>query len=693
MNKPHIIVYEILISKEDVSFYLSYDDELHENISTELNICWANATFKKSNEFFLLNGVTKELELSEHYFLSLRTDMRGEFPLSNILETQNLLRNNEKILIRLELTPVSYTWYREVEECIKNFEKGRIPSKTLFDKKEMSLKTIDLALDIFYTGLDFINGMFSEEEIEHERISQNRYTKLLRNGLSQDTKEKSKYNGYKTRFIITVGNSNRSDILFRNIYKAFNSMSGDNRFMLVNTSNYKNILSSKELCQIMQMPTKHYQNTYRINKIDNREVDIPSELLNSGILIGTATLKGKSFKTYYAKDINVRSLAKILIGVQGAGKTSATENFVVNSYKYGDANVVIDYIQDNELSKGIEQHIPDKDLVIIDASDMNNVLSLAYIEAYNLLKDNPSTWERKRIANLLTSQLEYFLNSISGKYVSDLTPRMQRYLYACAMAVFIHPNKTIGDVIECLRNWQTRNEYIRLAKYSGCFDTDLEIFADLDELHDREDRTGKIIGTREDLIKGIIDRITILKKNIYIREMLNAPINNSQDFIKYIKEGKTVLIRIPQTIFPDMSIRDTLATYFVSRLWLAVQLREQSKNVRLCHLVVDEVHQITTCADFIKNHVNEFRRHRLGSFFTVHYLKQFGNLLDAIKSSGASYSILAGTEKENIKMLEQEIKPFTIDEVMALKKFHALNVINYGNQYCRFITKLPKPLK
>lgn len=692
LKKPHVIVYEILLSRDDVSFLLTFDDALYENIITELNICWSGATFKPCKQHVIVNGVVKELELVEHYFLSLKTDRRAEYPLSNILETQNILRGNEKVLIRLELMPVSFTYYRELEECIKNFGRGIMPTKTILDKKELFYGVANFVLDGVYNIIDFFNELISDEKIEHERINKNRYAKLFRNGLSKDTKEKSKYNGYRTRIIITVSDSARPDILLRNIFKAFNSMAGDNSFIMVDKSNYKNILSSKELSQIIQMPTKYYQESYCIGRIDNREMSIPSELLEQGILLGTATSKGKTYDVYYASNINVRSLPKIVIGIQGSGKTSFAENFVVSSYKYGDANVVLDFIQDNELSKKIERHIPKKDLVIIDVSDVDRMVPLAYIEAYNLLQKSPDTWTRKRVANILAAQFEYFLNSITGNYVTELTPRMQRYLYACAMAVFIHPDKTLSDVIECMRSWQTRSQYIRLAKYSGCFDNDLEILSDLEELHERDDKTGRIIGTREDLIRGIIDRVTVLKKNLYVREMLNAPIDPKQDFIKFIEQGKTVLVRIPQTVFPDVSIRDTLATYFVSRIWLAVQLREQTRDMRLSHLLVDEIHHTRVCADFIKNHVCEFRRHRLGTFFSVHYLKQFGSLLDAVKSSGASYSILAGTEKENIKMLEQEIKPFTIEEVMSLKKFHALNIINYGNQYCKFISRLPKPL-
>lgn len=259
------------------------------------------------------------------------------------------------------------------------------------------------------------------------------------------------------------------------------------------------------------------------------------------------------------------------------------------------------------------------------------------------------------------------------------------------MVVFIHPGKTIDDVFQVLRKWQVRNEYIRLAKYSGCYKDDDEIFYDLEELHDR-DKDGRIIDTRENLIIGILNRITVFNKNIYVKAMLKAAPNNDIDFAKYIEQGKTVLVRIPQTIFPDPQIRDTLATYFISRIWLAVQLRQQENN-RLSHLVIDEVHQIPTTANLIKDHITEFRRHRLGTLFTVHYLKQFKALLDAVKSAGASYMLLAGTEKENLRALEEEIKPFTIGEGLNLKPFHSLNIINFGNQYAKFISKLPLPLK
>jgi hypothetical protein len=122
----------------------------------------------------------------------------------------------------------------------------------------------------------------------------------------------------------------------------------------------------------------------------------------------------------------------------------------------------------------------------------------------------------------------------------------------------------------------------------------------------------------------------------------------------------------------------------MGRIWLAVQLRNQN-STRLCHVIINEIHQISTCANFIKNHITEFRRHKLGTLFTVHYLKQFRNLLDAVKSSGASYMLLAGTEKENLKALEEEMKPFIIEEGLNLKPYNSLNLIKYEKGYAKLL--------
>lgn len=667
------------MSKDDVKFYIAFDDRVKDNFETELNISWKEATFKESN-FAFIGSETKELELSEHYFLSLKTDLRGQWPLSNILETQNIIKDDEEICIRLELQPQSPTWYREVEECIKKFNLSKkVATKSILDTKTIGTNLVTSALDAIYEGMDFISFMLSDEKIPREYPDDSRYINLIRQGLSNSTLDKSKYSAYATKILISI-NSNRSDMLYRNILRSFNSMAGDNTFILVNKSTYKNILSTKELAQIMQMPTREYQNTYKMNNINTKEMDIPGELLKGSIKIGDVTYKGNTSTAYWSNYKNILTLPKIIIGPMGSGKDEYTKNFVVDAYKRGDGAIIFDYIKNCEMTEEISKYVK---CIKIDLSKQENIFALSYPE----LQPEGDTWEKLKVANILSRQVEYLINSLVEE---PLSSRMSRYLDAACKVVFIHENAKISDVISVLTNWKVRNEYIRKAKYSGIFNEDDIELIDLESLHERSNK-GVIVDTRESKIEGIMDRINVLMKDIYLREMCKVDINYNHDFVKWMDEGKIIMIQMPEHTFTDRQIKDTLMTYFMSRIWLATLQRKNHK--RICHVVTNEIHQVPTAAALISKIITEPRKFGIDFYFTIHYLKQLKILESAIRSAGASYMFLAGTEKENLRALENEILPLTIEDGLKMNPFESLNLIKYEGGYTRFISKLPKEIK
>jgi len=55
--------------------------------------------------------------------------------------------------------------------------------------------------------------------------------------------------------------------------------------------------------------------------------------------------------------------------------------------------------------------------------------------------------------------------------------------------------------------------------------------------------------------------------------------------------------------------------------------------------------------------------------------------------------LLTGTEKENFNMLQEELQPFTIDDLLNMKPWQSLNYINVNNQYVRYISDLPEMAK
>lgn len=724
---PNQVYFDIVFKKKQANFYISVKEEYEELIKNKMDTIWNNAEISKVDDIDKMsfkNTEVCELILKDYNFKSLSVSKGDLYPLTNMMGILKMLNDNETVRVNIAIEPTKRSnWVDIAKDEYKQYESGKIVNNE-GNKKEELMKLgftgaeaiLNLYIEMRLLLLESVLGIISTDK-EEDKININLKIDSLEeikktnkySGLSPETNYKMISEVFKVRISILSSSldRNRAKLNMLSVANSYKDLNNDNALVIKLLTrkqqeilfndvieNYIKpskhcILSDKEVSKLIQLPQKDLQNEYKIQSIDTREVDVPEQLQDGLVRIGIAEKQGKKITAYWSKDKNVMALAKVFIGPQNAGKTTAVKRTVKDCYKAGYSNIVIDFIENCQTSKEIEEVIDTKDKIILELGNKDYIPALAYNEVSNLITENMDSWDRINYDNLISEQVEYLINAITDTGTGELTAPMIRYLHAASMITFIKPGATINDVFLVLRRWDKRNEAIRYAKYSGCFEKDDDIFYDLEELHER-DKEGKIIGTRENLIIGILNRIVILQKNPFIKAMLGAEINKDDNLTKWIEEGKSIFIHIPQTKFPNQNTRDILTTFFISRIWLAVQLRENNKDARLFNVIFDEVHQVPTTARFLSNHITEFRRHRLGLILSCHYLKQMRELLIALKSSGASYVLIAGTEKENLETLREEILPFTIEEGMKLKPHTSINVVNYGNQYAKFITSLPK---
>ena len=725
---PNQVYFDIVFKKRQANFYLSVKEEYEELLKNKMDTIWNNAEITKVNniesEMSFKNTEVCELILKDYNFKSLSVSRGDLYPLTNMMGILKMLSDNETVRVNIAIEPTKRSnWVDIAKDEYKQYESGKIVNNDT-DKREELIKLgftgaeaiVNLYIEMRLLLLESILGIITSEEKEDklninlkidslEEIKKtNKYS-----GLTAETNYKMTSDVFKVRISILSSSldNSRAKLNMLSVANSYKGLNNDNSLVIklltksqqerlfndvmenyIKPSKYC-ILSDKEVSKLIQLPQKDLQNEYKIQSIDTREIDIPEQLQKGLVRIGVAEKQGKKITAYWSKDKNVMALAKVFVGPQNAGKTTAVKRTVKDCYKAGYSNIVIDFIENCQTAKEIEEVISEKDKIILELGNKDYIPALAYNEVSSLITEDMDPWDRINYANLISEQVEYLINAVTDSGTGELTAPMIRYLHAASMVTFIRPGATINDVFLVLRRWDKRNEAIRYAKYSGCFEKDDDIFYDLEELHER-DKEGKIIGTRESLIIGILNRIVILQKNPFIKAMLGAHINKENNITKLIEEGKSIFIHIPQTKFPNQNTRDILTTFFISRIWLAVQLRENNKDARLCNVIFDEVHQVPTTARFLSNHITEFRRHRLGLILSCHYLKQMKELLIALKSSGASYVLIAGTEKENLESLREEITPFTIEEGMKLKPHTSINVVNFGNQYAKFIASLPE---
>lgn len=729
LNKQ--VVFDILLSKKNAEFFLSMDEELEGLLEGKMHTVWDKASISKVDKT-ALNTFQHEVQVGElilrdYTFKSLSINQQDLYPMTAILGVIKNLKEDEKIRVVTVIEPLARVdWISIVKDELDSLKKGRVVDNTISTNEKlvnMGINTLQAALDLYIDfRLTLIDSVFGIVNL-HERESKKQDIRLrledidilkdsfyIKERLSPETVYKQTSDAFKIKIIIvseskTLERARMNMIALSNAYK---TISHDNELILKElstkqkevilhelkhnavTMNKKCILSDKEVAKLLNLPQKTLQQEYGISNIDTREVQLPVQLQAGQVRIGIAGYRGKEVTATFATDKNIMALPKVIVGPQNAGKTTMLKRIVKDYYNAGYSNIIIDFIEDCETAKEVSAVIPTKDKVIIRLGERDFIPALAFNEVSKRITEDMDQWEKVHLANLIAEQVEQLINTVTDSATGYLTAPMLRYLHAASMVTFIRPFATVQEVFQVLRDYKSRNEAIRYAKYSKCFAENDEIFSDLEELHKRDAQGKKIIGTREDLIIGITNRITILKKNPYMKAMLMAEIDQTQDFERYIREGKSIFIMIPQNRFPNEMIRDVLTTYFLSRLWVTVQLRKDNKNSRLCNVIFDEVAQVPTTARFLAEHITELRRHRLGILTTAHYLKQFKELLTAFKSAGSSYMLLAGTEKENLEILKEEIAPFTIEEGLKLKQHTTLNIINYGSEYAKFIARQPK---
>ena len=418
------------------------------------------------------------------------------------------------------------------------------------------------------------------------------------------------------------------------------------------------------------------------------EGDISRELLQGKFPVAISSKRGKEFVVYRSQDKSVRCYPMIMCGSANMGKTTFLMRVAYQNFLVGDSNLVIDTIQDCKVAQACKEHIPDNMRVDIDVMESNedNIPSFSFNEISNKITEDMKPFKRLRLASKISTQVISLISNISSD--TALSDAMIRYLHSACVITFIKPLATIQDAVDVLRIPEKRDVAIEYAKTTHCFDGDDSYFYNLEQLDKYEKAKRKVTNengeeveeaylrrvNNDTAIVGINNRMTQLESDPYFKKMLAQRPNPNEDFLKFIDEGKTINISIPQNIegFEQQSLRDVVALYYFSRIWLAVQSRVDNDNARPCHVLLDELYTIPGTITLIKNHVTEFRRHRLGLVTSCHNFRQFGEGFEQIESANANFFLFSSVEKKSFDLLKERLQPYTYDDITALKPHHAL---------------------
>ena len=687
--------YYIHITKDKVEFYFIIPKIHITKFKTKFIEVWKNVEVKEVDRIPVdINKGTKyQLNYKYNDSLSLDVDKRSNDLLNANLSTLEILEAGESIGIFYNFIPTGEreTNYFQVNhnEIINKYKNGNNlkKSKNIGDILVLSVRFLIGFID------DFISSMQKNLDTNNKVIG-------IKREPTPATIKKASKDIIKTQIIISSQSTSRSreQTLLNSVSNSYKSISNDNELIPKEIKKdidiYKttiddvkvNYTTTEETQNFISLAGKELIEQYNIidhNKI--LELKIPKCLENGEIRIGTVKCKDTIQEAYYSTDKQISRLGRVLMGSMGAGKDYYMVNMAKDIIKAGRGLIVIDYIDKCQLSDNIKAITPKEKLLEIDCSNINQLQTFSYNELK--ISDSMDIYTKISIAMQKAQQLQILLDSINDDN-SKLTPRMLRYLYAGATVVFFNnSNASFKNVIDVLLDPVKRENIINSLSVEA-----KEILIDeIDDLKEltKVDKKGNMENA-DTKIDGIIDRISWLKTNFYTKLAFTKDSKNNIDFIEAINQNKVILIKIPEKTFNSKMIRNVLATFYLSKIWLSKQLGATESKTEL---FINEIHQSYNCQLLMEDILVECRKFNLVPTLALHYLGQCTNKLkNSILASGSSFLLISGCDVKAFTELRPHFEKYGYSEadLVELDRYNALCLIkNEESNYSAFVSKLP----
>ena len=691
-------MFYVHIEKYSVKFFTIIPKIYSNQFKVKFREIWKNIQIDTVDKLPIdINSCTKfQLSYKNDDALSLKVDLRDNSLLNANLSVVDIMKEGEVISILYNFIPVSEKSnnYFKINTYPKSIQKYKSGENL---KKSKNIK--DISIIVLKNFILLINNVINV--LLNTSQNSNLIIEPLQYEISSSTRRKSNKAICNMQGLILVKSTEETREIelsntLANTFKVIN----DNNELIINkvtknidikrtVINHVNINKTtiEEDSNFISLPSTDVIKQFNIiehNKIV--EIPAPKSLLNGEIRIGTVKVKENKEEVFYSMDEQIKRLSRVLLGSMGAGKDYYMVNLAKDIIKADRGLIVIDYIDECQLSENIKKITPKEKLLEIDCSDPNSLQAFLYNEVTYKKDDNIYT--KIEIAMQKAQQFELLLNSVND-VGSELTPRMLRYLYCSGTIAFYNNiNSSFKDVIDILKSPSKRAEVIQNLDAEGK-NILVEEIEDLEELN-KIDKKGNV-ENYDSKVDGILDRIAKLKSaSLYTKLAFNRGGENNIDFIKAMNERKVILIKIPHKSFKTKMLKDLMSTFYLSKIWQAKQLAD--KNIQT-EVFINELHQSYHSQLLLEDILVEHRKYNLTFTFAMHYLEQLTKKCKkSIISSGASFILISGCDPKAFDDLEVYFNKdgYTKEDIAQLERYHALCLIkNETENYSSFICKLP----
>jgi hypothetical protein len=700
-DQPAKVSYFVYIEKKKAEFYFIVPTQYQSILREKISDSWTGITIEEVKELPIFgdDAIKYQLTYKKEDPLSLSTDKRSNDLLNSNLNVIDVLEEGDRVGIFYNFMPISqFSWPAAYRNTMDKVKRNLPTDRNKFGLSYAFKWGVGTINDIVSSILE---GVFGSKKKE---VNNNLLETLIErmNGgrkASDSTGRKATATIVNTQIMVISDSDNpiRKHNNARSLAQSFDTIADDNTLiskpykkeftpLKFSIGTERNKMGDSEISNFLSLPGRELLEKYNvIDKVETKETEVPEELRNGVMRIGINKYRGTDQEAFLSTDKQYQNLTVVLIGPTRAGKSTLIGNLSHDAIKHNECVVLFDFIANCETSQEVSALFPPDKILNIECKDNKKMQGLGYNEVGISL----DPFQQYANAKLQTTQLKTLIDSINSDN-TRLTSKMDRFLESASLVVFINGG-SIRDVFNVLQIPEIRHQFINNvpAHQMENLQEYISYLQELDKISD-----GEIVGTKYDKIEGIIDRLNKLKANPYMELMLKKGTENNIDLVEELQKNQLICLRMPETMFSTDGERDIYTTYWLTKLWLSLQIRKQKypNNMKKVNLFIDELYQVENTEKTLKAILSRLAKFYLKPIISCHYLNQITHIRQELRSANASYMLISGCDKNNFNELKSELYPFEEEDLLKLHRYHSMNLIKVKDGYSRFITKLPPPV-
>ncbi|PFW93905.1 ATP-binding protein [Bacillus pseudomycoides] len=713
--------FDVIFKQQDgqkkIEFYVSTSEyqaqKLKRKLENKMSVTIKDASIDDIH-VPLENTVVQEMRLLKHDIFSLNTNSNDtKTPIANVMNIVDELINDGD-MCRISVCNEAENrnrWVKNAAWAFEKLSKGKAPQRAnVSGKRIIGGAKVGLAgfinevnsliTDVFQA---FENSFFKSDKVfKKEKVISKVHTVADEVGTSRISHEKGNQPVFKTRMRIAAHSSDQltretmaetaalsyADLTETNELHGIKIKIGHRRTEILNELNTLalskktrfdpnvNLISTDEMSKLaLQMPVKELQRKYAdaLSVKKKVEIEIPAIMRDdTGIFLGHAELKDEKIPVYFpVKNPDELYRGYVFIGGQGNGKDTAIKNWIVDAcLDHGISAIIPEVIvEEGErgMADGIRDALPSDKVIDIDLSDENYIVPMDLTEV--ILKLG------KKGASRFADEVIDFFGDMEGM------ARTKRYLKSAAKA----SGGSLYNIKRIIEDEEYRVSIIEKLLQEGNkrLATELLNWGDNSELGSKAD--------------PVLNRLDDFFGNDTLFDIFSQDPKQEVDFAKWMKEGKVVIIRIPNRKLGELASR-TLVHWVTLRTFMIRMLMSKEEQKNGCFMVFNEPEQYATegLTKLMGRIGTEGRKERFGALYAFHHWNKLPmSLQENLQGGGVQQFLFANDHIKTFELSKHRLEPtITIEDASKLPRFHAIVSVRAGGDLQHaFICKMKPPVE